>query len=150
MKDDPHIILRITAKIFIPLILLFALYIQFHGDLGAGGAFQAGMIVAVALILYALLFGVPAAMRAVPPKFARGLAAVGVMVYAGTGFWAMFQGGHYLEYQALFREPPGGHLGQHVGVIAVEIGVLFAVAGAMITVFYAFAGRVREIRDEDW
>ena len=32
MKDDPHIILRIIAKIFIPLIFLFALYVQFHGD----------------------------------------------------------------------------------------------------------------------
>ncbi len=150
MKDDSHVILRVVSKLLIPLIFLFALFVQFHGDLGAGGAFQAGVIVAVAIILYALLYGVPAAMRAVPPVFSRTLAGLGVLIYAGTGFWALFQGGNYLEYQALFNEAPGGHKGQHVGVIAVEIGVLFAVSGAMVTIFYAFAGRVAEIRDEDW
>ena len=89
-------------------------------------------------------------MRAVPPGFARGLAAVGVLVYGGVGVWAMVQGGQYLEYQALFNEPPGGHDGQHAGIILVELGVLFAVAGAMVSIFYALAGRVAEIREEGW
>ena len=148
MIDNP--VLRIIAKIIIPMILLFALYVQFHGDFGPGGGFQAGVIVAVAVILYALVFGVPAAMRAIPPVFTRSLAALGVMLYAGVGFWALLQGGNYLEYQALFREPPGEHHGQHVGIILIELGVLFGVSGAMLTIFYAFAGRVAEIRDEDW
>ena len=89
-------------------------------------------------------------MRAVPPAFTRSVAAVGVLLYAGVGFWAMLQGGQYLEYQALFQEEPGGHHGQHVGIILIELGVLFGVSGAMLTIFYAFAGRVAEIRDEDW
>jgi multicomponent Na+:H+ antiporter subunit B len=108
------------------------------------------VIIAVAVILYALVFGVSAAMRAVPPGFTRALAALGVLVFAGVGVWAMMQGGNYLEYQALLREPPGGHKGQHAGVVLVELGVLFAVSGAMLTIFYAFAGRVAEIREEDW
>ena len=72
------------------------------------------------------------------------------MVYAGVGCWAMLKGGNYLEYQALFNEPPGEHHGQHIGIMVIELGVLFGVSGAMLTIFYAFAGRVAEIRDKDW
>lgn len=150
MKSDHHVILRVVSKWLIPIIALYAFYVQFHGDYGPGGGFQAGVIFAVAMILYALIFGVPAAMRAVPPVFTRSLAAIGVLLYAGVGVWALLQGGNFLEYQALFHEGPGGHHGQHVGIILIELGVLFGVAGAMLTIFYAFAGRVAEIRDEDW
>ncbi len=147
---DHHVILRVIAKMLIPVIALFAFYVQFHGDYGPGGGFQAGVIVAVAVILHALVFGVPAAMRAVPPAFTRSLAAFGVLLYSGVGFWALLKGGNFLEYQALFGEPPGGHEGQHIGILVIELGVLFGVSGAMLTIFYAFAGRVAEIRDEDW
>ena len=51
---------------------------------------------------------------------------------------------------ALFNEPPGGHNGQHYGILLIELGVLLAVAGSMLSIFYAFAGRVTEIKDEDW
>lgn len=150
MNSDHHVILRVISKTLIPVIMLYALYVQFHGDFGPGGGFQAGVIMAVAVILYALVFGVGSAMRAIPPVFTRSLAAFGVMLYAGVGFWALFQGGNFLEYQALFHEEPGEHHGQHVGILLIELGVLFGVSGAMLTIFYAFAGRVAEIRDEDW
>ena len=55
MIDNP--VLRIIAKIIIPMILLFALYVQFHGDFGPGGGFQAGVIFAAGFILYGLVFG---------------------------------------------------------------------------------------------
>ncbi|MBA4226771.1 MAG: cation:proton antiporter [Hyphomonas sp.] len=150
MKSDHHVILRVIGKCFIPLIVIYGFYVQFHGEVGPGGAFQAGVVLAVAIILHSLTFGLATTMRAVPPVFARTLAAVGVLIYVGVGFWSMMQGGLFLEYQALFGEPPGGHDGQHAGIIIVELGVLFAVTGAMITIFYALAGRVAEIRDEDW
>ncbi len=150
MKSDHHVILRVISKSLLPLIFLFALYVHFHAEVSAGGGFQAGVLAAVAVILYALIFGAPAAMKAVPPVFTRSLAALGVFIFAGMGVYNIMIGGNFLEYQVLFDEPPGGHKGQHIGIIIIEIGVLFAVAGAMLTIFYAFAGRVAEIRDEDW
>lgn len=150
MKTDHHVILRVIAKCFIPLIVIYGFYVQFHGEVGPGGAFQAGVVFAVAIILNALVFGLANTMKAVPPVFTRTLAAIGVMIYVGVGFWSLFTNGLFLEYQALFGEPPGGHHGQHAGIILVELGVLFAVSGAMVTIFYAMAGRVAEIRDEDW
>ena len=45
-----HTVQRISAKILLPFILLFALYVQFHGDFGPGGGFQAGVIFAAGII----------------------------------------------------------------------------------------------------
>ena len=64
---EDNVILRIGAKILIPFILLFALYVQFHGDYGPGGGFQAGVIFAAGFILYALIFGLDTAKRVLPP-----------------------------------------------------------------------------------
>lgn len=147
---DHHVILRVVAKLLIPIVIIFAFYVQFHGEYSPGGGFQAGVIFAVAIILYALVFGVTQAMQALSPGFVRGLAAFGVLLYAGVGVLALLKGGEFLNYSALIDDAPGEHWGQHIGIITIELGVLFTVAGAMLTIFYAFAGRVAEIRDEDW
>jgi len=150
MNSDHHVILRVVAKALIPVIAMFGFFVHFHGEYSPGGGFQAGVILAVTIILYSLIFGIAPTMRAITPGFARALAAFGFILYAGVGVWALLMGGNFLEYGALFNEGPGGHLGQHVGIIVIELGVLFAVAGSMVAIFYAFAGRVSEIRDEDW
>lgn len=147
---DHHVILRVISKMLIPVIVIYAFYVQFHGDYGPGGGFQAGVILAVAIILYALIFGVPEALEAVPAGFARSLAGIGLLLYASVGLWALVNGGDYLDYDYLVKEEPGGHAGQHIGILLIELGVLCTVSGAMLTIFYAFAGRVAEIRNEDW
>ena len=62
-----HIILRVVCKLLIPLILLFALYVQFHGDFGPGGGFQAGVIFGAGIILYGIVFGIRAVRAVAPP-----------------------------------------------------------------------------------
>ena len=143
-----HLILRIITKLLIAPILLFALYVQFHGEIGPGGGFQAGVIAAAAIILYGLVFGLEAAERAVPASFVYGLMATGVLIYAGTGLASLVLGGAYLDYDLLDAHDPVH--GQHLGIMLVELGVLFTVASTMILIFYAFAGRPRPIGDEEW
>ena len=150
MNTDHHVILRVTGKFLIPVITLFAFYVQFHGEYSPGGGFQAGVIFAVGVILYALIFGVVDALTLVPAIFARSLALCGFLLYGAVGVWAMINGGLFLDYDFVVQEGPEGHLGQHIGIIVIELGVLFAVAGSMLTIFYAFAGRAPEIDDEDW
>jgi multicomponent Na+:H+ antiporter subunit B len=135
-----HTILRVISKLLIPLILLFALYVQFHGDFGPGGGFQAGVIFASGIILYALVFDLDSARRAIPPQLLRIGISLGVLIYAGVGVVTMLLGGNYLDYDMLAHDP---HHGQHWGIFAVELGVGITVASVMITVFYAFAGRGR-------
>lgn len=137
---DDRLILRVGAKMLIPFILTFALYVQFHGDYGPGGGFQAGVIFAAAFILYALVFGLGPAKRALPPQAVYFCGAIGVVIYSGVGFVTLALGGNYLDYDVLAHDPTHG---QHYGIMGVEFGVLVTVFGVMVAVFYAFAGRRR-------
>jgi len=138
MKLD--LILRVTVKLILPFMLLFALYVQFHGDFGPGGGFQAGVIAAAMLILYALIFGLDAAKRVAPLAFVQVLVPLGVLIYAGVGVAAMLLGGEYLNYSVLEHDPAHG---QELGIMLVEIGVFVTVSGTMTAIFYMFAGRRR-------
>ena len=131
-------ILRVTSKLLIPFIMLFALYVQFHGDFGPGGGFQAGVIFAAAFILHAIVFGISDARRVVPAWFVRLMLAAGVLLYAGVGVATMLMGGNYLDYDALDHHDPVH--GQHVGILLVEAGVGITVASAMIAIFFTFVG----------
>jgi len=144
----PHVILRIVAKFLIPLIALFAFYVQFHGDFGPGGGFQAGVILAASVILYALIFGLEAAKKAIPPSWVRIGMSLGVLLYGGTGVVTWLLGGEFLNYSVLIEGYPAK--GQHYGIIAVELGVLLAVASVMLAIFYAFGSRQPDLSDEDW
>ncbi len=135
---EDNVILRIGAKILIPFILLFALYVQFHGDYGPGGGFQAGVIFAAAFILYALIFGLDTAKRALPLGFVWFCGALGVWIFAGVGVVTVVLGGEFLNYNVLANDPEQG---QELGILLVELGVLTTVFGVMVAIFYAFAGR---------
>jgi multicomponent Na+:H+ antiporter subunit B len=133
-----HFILRVVSKLLMPFILLFALYVQFHGDFGPGGGFQAGVIFGAAFILYAMIFGVEAARRVAPDGLIRLLIAAGLMLYVGVGYVGMFLGSEFLDYNVLAHDPVHG---QHLGISLVEFGVGTTVAATMITIFFTFAGR---------
>lgn len=135
-----HFILRIVAKLLIPLILMFALYVQFHGDFGPGGGFQAGVIFGAGFVLYALIFGVETASKVAHPKVVRVMVAVGVLLYGAVGLVSLLLGGHYLDYSVLAQDPVHG---QHLGILIIELGVGITVAAVMITVFFTFASRGR-------
>ena len=138
MRDN--VILRVIAKLLIPFILIFALYVQFHGDFGPGGGFQAGVIFAAGLILYGLVFGIDNARRVAPGAVLSAAMAVGVLIFAGVGVLTLFLGGEYLDYGVLAGDFVAG---QRLGILLVEIGVGITVAAVMTTIFFAFAGRGR-------
>jgi multicomponent Na+:H+ antiporter subunit B len=138
-----HLVLRVIAKILIPLILVFGLYVQFHGDYGPGGGFQAGVIFAAGFILYGLIFGLEKVRKVVPPAVVEVLVAAGVLLFAGVGVAGLLLGGNYLDYGVLRHDPVHG---QHLGILLIEFGVGTTVAAVMITIFYNFAGRGREGR----
>jgi multicomponent Na+:H+ antiporter subunit B len=132
-----HLVLRIIGKLMIPLILLYGLYVQAHGDFGPGGGFQAGVIFAAGVILYGLIFGVDEMRRVIPDRLVEVLAATGILLYGGVGIAALFAGGSYLGYGAFDHHHPAH--GQHIGVMLVEIGVGVTVASVMLIIFYVFA-----------
>ena len=133
-----HTILRVIAKFMIPYILLFALYVQFHGDFGPGGGFQAGVIFAAGFILYSLIFGIENGRKVMPPWLRRALLSIGVIIFGGTGLFGLILGGNFLDYNVLLENPVAG---QHLGILLVELGVGITVPATMITIFFVFASQ---------
>ncbi len=144
----PHVVLRVVSKLLIPFIILFGFYVHFHGEYSPGGGFQAGVVLASAVILYALIFGMDAARRAVPPWWTRVGMALGAMIFSGVGFVTVALGANFLDYDVL--HPGDDYMGQHIGIISVEVGVLVTVTSVILAIFYAFGGRTPDIPDEEW
>ena len=67
------------------------------------------------------------------------LVAIGLLLYAGVGVATVLLGGAFLDYRVL--DAHDATQGLHLGILLVEFGVGLAVAGAMLVIFYAFAGR---------
>jgi len=134
------LVLRVGTKLIFPFILLFAFYVQMHGDYGPGGGFQAGVIVAAAVILITITFGLQTAKRIAPQGLIERMIPLGVLLFAGTGILGLLTGGNYLDYAHLAHDPVHGH---HLGIMMVEAGVLVTVSSTMIALLYAFVERGR-------
>jgi multicomponent Na+:H+ antiporter subunit B len=134
------LILRVGTKLILPFILLFALYVQFHGDYGPGGGFQAGVIAAGMVILLTVTCGLDLAQRIAPQGLVQRMVPLGVLIYAGTGVMGLLLGKNFLDYSVLAHESAHGH---ELGIFLVEAGVLITVSGTMIALFYAFVERGR-------
>jgi multicomponent Na+:H+ antiporter subunit B len=133
-----HLIPQVVGRLLIPFIVLFGLYVQFHGEYGPGGGFQAGAIIATGVILYALLEGEANALRAIPRGVLLGMVVGGALLFGGVGVVCMLMGGAFLEYSVLTADPV---FGQQLGILIIEAGVGMAVCGALLSIFHAFAAR---------
>ena len=131
-----YLVVRVVTKLLLPFILLFGLYVQFHGDFGPGGGFQAGVIFAAGFILYGLTYGTKAAESIVPVGTLRAGIAGGVLLFAGVGVAGLLLGENYLDYGPLASADKDG---QHLGILLVELGVGVTVASVMAAVFFTFA-----------
>ncbi|NBR79006.1 MAG: Na(+)/H(+) antiporter subunit B [Alphaproteobacteria bacterium] len=141
MQDDP--VIRVIAKVLIPAIMLYALYVQFHGDYGPGGGFQAGVIFAAAFVLNAVIFGLNRGRHVWPAQWNLAAISLGVLIYGGTGLVSFFYGANFLDYDVLAEKD---YHGQHIGILLVEFGVGLTVAAVMVMLFFAFAGRLSHKR----
>jgi len=132
-------IVRVVSKVLLPFILLFALYVQFHGDYGPGGGFQAGVIFGAGFILHALVFGLEHTKKLLPRRVLEIGISAGVLLYGGVGVASMLLGGTFLDYGVLDSHDPVH--GQHLGILLVELGVGITVTMVMASIFFDFAGR---------
>lgn len=133
-----HLIPQVVGRLLIPFIVLFGLYVQFHGEYGPGGGFQAGAIIATGVILYGLLEGESAALLAIPRSVLLGMVVGGALLYGGVGVACMLMGGAFLDYSVLAANPVAG---QQLGILIIEAGVGMAVCGALLSIYHAFAAR---------
>jgi multicomponent Na+:H+ antiporter subunit B len=133
---------RVVGRLVVPFILLFGLYVQFHGEYGPGGGFQAGALIAAAFILYALVEGEHRTLAALPKSALIGLTVAGALLYGAVGLAGIVLGSEFLDYSVLAANPVTG---QQMGIILIEAGVGMTVTGVLLSIFHAFAAREEQV-----
>lgn len=132
-KDDNPIVSLVSRNVA-PFIMVFALYVIFHGHYSPGGGFQGGTMLAAAVLLVRLASGSEISQLQFKTSWGTPLGSIGVLIYFGTGFAAMLLGGNFLNYATL-------PLAEHAdavrgwGILLVEIGVGLAVMGILVAIY---------------
>lgn len=135
MKDRyQNPIVEGVARLMVPPIQLFALYVITHGHYGPGGGFQGGVILAASMMLLRLALGEESEHRRFPPWLATTLATVGMLIFAVTGLLPLAFGGAFLDYARL-PIPVADAEARYLGILIVEIGIGLAVWGTLVTLF---------------
>jgi len=131
-EDNP--ITTLVSSIITPFIMLFGLYIIFHGHYSPGGGFQGGTILAASIIIIRLALGSDIGQMQFPTQWGTPLGSLGVLIYFTTGSAALFFGGRFLDYSFL----PVAHSPSHqrsLGILFVEIGVGLAVMAILVAIY---------------
>ncbi len=131
-----QVVPRVIARMLIPFVIVFGFYVITHGEIGPGGGFQGGVILAVGVILHALVHGIEETRRALPRVWVDRMMAFGVLLYVSVGVVGLLSGNAFLDYSALGSEP---HAAEALGMTLVETGVGITVAAVMVTLFDKFA-----------
>ncbi|WP_423908415.1 Na(+)/H(+) antiporter subunit B [Candidatus Spongiihabitans sp.] len=145
-RRDPLIsnpVLKTVLLRFIPIVILFALYVQFHGDYGPGGGFQAGVIFGAGLITFGLLTDSEKLQSVISERIVISGMACGVLLYGSVGVAALFFGGDFLDYSVFNYSvlSESQTAGQHLGVFLIELGVGITVASTIVSLFISFNRR---------
>ena len=131
-EDNP--ITTLISSIVAPFIMLFALYVIFHGHYSPGGGFQGGTLLAASIILIRLSLGSEMGQMQFPRSLGTPLGSLGVLIYFGTGLAAMFFGGRFLDYSFLPIARTAA-MQRSWGILFVELGVGLAVTAILVAIY---------------
>lgn len=149
ISDD--IIIKTLARILVPFILLYALYVIMHGHHSPGGGFQGGVIMGASLVLLLITHGLKDTQKRMSEKGVAIFSSLGVLIYAGIGVLCVILLGNFLDYSklAILLNVPLAQA-RSLGILAVEIGVGLAVMAVMFSIFYNIAlGEKQSEEDND-
>lgn len=139
-KAEPSfggMVLDAAFRVVVPIIMIYGVYVLFHGEVSLGGGFQAGALLACAYLLDRIIPSFDNRIGTLWEENAMILAGVGTFFYGFTGILSMVGGGNFLEYEKL---PFGGllkggaaHL-HAIGILMVEMGVTVCVMAVIISI----------------
>jgi multicomponent Na+:H+ antiporter subunit B len=118
------VIIKTTARILVPFIQLFGLYVIVHGPVSPGGGFQGGVIVGASLILLALSYDLASAEARARHAIRIAMDSAGSLLFAGIGLLSLLAGGVFMEYGIIpLPMPPAQVRALMILLIGVAIGV---------------------------
>lgn len=150
IQKSDDIIIKTLARILVPFIQIYALYVIMHGHHSPGGGFQGGVILAASLILLMITHGVKDTQKRISEKAVAIFSSSGVFIYAGIGVVCLILAGNYLDYSNLAKllhvDPAQA---RSLGILGIEIGVGLAVMAVMFSVFFDISRGETSQKDED-
>jgi multicomponent Na+:H+ antiporter subunit B len=137
-KDSGDVIVKTLARLLIPFIVVYALYVVMHGHHSPGGGFQGGVILAASFVLLGISYGLQETWKRMSEKLACTISSIGVLIYGGIGVLCILLGGNFLDYGKLSKilQLPTSEA-RSMGILGVEIGVALAVMSVMCVIFFA-------------
>ena len=133
-KSD--VILKFCAKVFVPVVIIFGLYVILCGHLGPGGGFSGGAIIGAGLILYLSAFGFEATERFFNMKIYRILSFAALATYSISKLYSFYCGANHLE-TGIPLGTPGAILSSGL-IFVLNICVGIVVACTMFTFYVMF------------
>lgn len=134
LPADP--VLGAAARMMVPAILLFGIYIILNGHLSPGGGFSGGAVMGAGLILYLNAFGPEAAFRFFAYRTFRRVSACALGFYALSKAWSFFTGANGLE-SGISNGIPGSILSGGL-ILPLNIAVGCVVCCTMYAFFSLF------------
>lgn len=131
-KDS--VIVDVITRLMVPIIMIFALYVIFHGHYSPGGGFQGGALMAGATLLARVVLGRERSESILPVWLGTPLGLLGISIYAGFGLAGLLFGGGVLQYDAI-PLAEAADMRRNWGIMGVEIGVAFGVMGTLVSIF---------------
>jgi multicomponent Na+:H+ antiporter subunit B len=129
------IVLNTASRFVVPFITLYGVYVLINGESSPGGGFQAGALLAIAVVLSRLVYGEEAIFN-ISGNIALVLAGIGTFLYGSVGLLTLLWGGKFLEYGiSPFLLPTAEK--HALGILGIEIGVTLCVMATIIAIFDA-------------
>ena len=133
-KNDK--ILQLSAKILVPVIIMYGIYVILNGHLSPGGGFSGGAIIGAGLILYVNAFGFEKAKRIMNRKNYAVISVVPLLFYACAKGYSFFTGANHLE-SGIPHGTPGAILSSGL-ILPLNICVGIVVACTMYHFYTLF------------
>lgn len=133
-KND--VILQTVARILVPPIFIFGIYVILAGHLGPGGGFSGGAVIGAGLILYLNAFGFAKTEKFFTAKTYRIMSFGALACYSIAKSYSFYTGANHIE-SIIPLGTPGAILSSGL-ILLLNICVGIVVAGTMYTFYCMF------------
>lgn len=133
-KND--VILQTVARILVPPIFIFGIYVILAGHLGPGGGFSGGAVIGAGLILYLNAFGFAKTEKFFTAKTYRIMSFGALACYSLAKSYSFYTGANGIE-SIIPLGTPGAILSSGL-ILLLNICVGIVVAGTMYTFYCMF------------
>ena len=133
-KND--VILQTAARVLVPPIIIFGIYVILGGHLGPGGGFSGGAIIGAGLILYLNAYGFERTERFFSEKTYKIMSVCALGCYCLAKSYSFYTGANHIE-SVIPLGTPGAILSSGL-ILILNICVGIVVGGTMYTFYVMF------------